>query len=184
MANLCKLGDVFLTVVEEEEYSYSNDITERAMEDGSKVTDHAKSNLITIHISGIIKGKGMYPQENLTKLRMYCLNRDVLKYTGIQNFGSVMIESFSNVHDIKNGISFDMTLKEIRIVKKTSIAVNTGKLNIPDIERLKEQLEQQKQAKTSNKGATTKVKAKTNQGRKTKQPKKGKESKLNKILSR
>jgi len=184
MANLCKLGDVFLTVVEEEEYNYSNDITERAMEDGSKVTYHAKSNLITINISGIIKAKGIYPQEELTKLRMYCLNRDVLKYTGIQNFGSVMIESFSNVHDIKNGISFDMTLKEIRIVKKTSIAVNTGKLNIPDIERLKEQLEQQKQAKTSNKGATTKVKAKTNQGRKTKQPKKGKESKLQKTLNR
>ena len=181
MPNLCKLGDVFLTIVEEEEYNYSNDITERAMEDGSKVTDHAKSNLITINISGIIKGKGMYPQEELTKLRMYCLNRNVLKYIGVQKFGSCMIESFSNVHDIKNGISFNITLKEIRIVKKTSIAVNTGKLNIPDIERLKEQLEEQKKSKQS---ANTKLKTKTNQGRKTKQPKKGKESKLQKILNR
>src|SRR3712207_1140119 len=116
MPNLCKLGDVFLTVVEEENYDYSNSITERAMEGGSKATDHATSNLIKIHLTGIITGKGVYPQEQLTKLRLYCLNRNVLRYTGIQNFSSVMIEGFGNTHnkEVADGITFDITLKEIR----------------------------------------------------------------------
>lgn len=183
MPNLCKLGDVFLTLVEDEDYDYSNDITERAMEDGSKVTDHAKSNLITIKISGIITGKGAYPQEQLTKLRLYCLNRNVLQYVGIQSFSSVMIESFGNKHskEVANGITFDINLKEIRVVKKTSISVNTGKLNIPDIEALKDQLEKQKETKRDSKTqAKTKLKTQTNAGKKGKQPKQ-KKSVLQKI---
>lgn len=190
MPNLCKLGDVFLTVVEEEEYNYSNDVTERAMEDGSKITDHAKSNLITIKISGIITGTGAYPQEQLTKLRLYCLNRNVLKYVGIQSFSSVIIESFNNNHNknIANGITFDMNLKEIRIVKKVSVAVNTGELNIPDIERLKQQIEDQKQAakdvKTeAKKTAKAKLKKPTSAGKKGK-TKQAKQTPLDKIIAR
>lgn len=165
MPNLCKLGDVFLTVVEEENYSYSNSITERPMEDGSKITDHAKSDLITIRISGILTGKTSYPQEDLTKLRLYCLNRNVLKYVGIQNFGSVMIESFGNNHskEVANGISFDINLKEIRIAKKTTVNINTGKFSIPDIEALKNQLQANQSAATAKVKQTTKAgtKAKT-----------------------
>ena len=191
MEGLSKLGDVYLTVVEEETYNYSNSITEKAMEDGSKATDHATSNLITIHISGVMIGKGKYPQEDLTKLRMYCLNRNVLRYEGIQNFSSVMIESFGNKHgvEIANGITFDITLKEIRKVKKQNIAVNTGKLNIPDIEELKEQIKDKEQNKKDTKNeakkqqkvaAKTKLKKITNKGRQAKQPKQ-KKSILQKI---
>lgn len=168
MPNLAKLGDVFITVLEEESYEYSNDITERAMEDGSKITDHAKSNLIKIKISGIITGKGAYPQEKLTKLRMYCLNRTILKYIGMQSFSNVIIENFGNQHttELADGIEFDITLKELRFAKRTAARINTSKLRIPDIEKLKDQLEEKKKAKEEAKRAKTQ--AKSNRGRQTK----------------
>ncbi|WP_125153674.1 phage baseplate protein [Clostridium rectalis] len=196
MPNLCKLGKVFLTVVEEEEYNYSNDITERAVEDGTNISDNAKSNLTTIRISGIITGKDSYPEETLTLLKVYCKLRTVLTYTGIQNFSNVIIESFNSNHnkELANGTFFDINLKQIKVVRKVSLAINTSKLNVPDIEKIKKQLEDQKQAekdakksakakvKTQTK-AKTKVKSKTTKGRQPKK-KKQKQSALDKVLTK
>ncbi|NEZ48026.1 hypothetical protein FDF74_12680 [Clostridium niameyense] len=200
MPNLCKLGDVYFTIVEEESYTYSNSITDRAVEKGSNISDHAKRNPVKVKISGIITGKNSYPQEQLTKLRNYSSNRNIVRYVGVQRFGTMMIESFDNEHtkEIEDGIKFSIDLREVIICKQVAVNVNTGCFNIPDIEKLKEQLEEQKKAKeeakrnnkkTSSSSSRTvkstraKVTPKSKKGRQTKQPKK-KKSVLQNIVSR
>jgi hypothetical protein len=167
-AKLAKLGDIFLTVLKEEVIEYSNEITERPMEDGSVVTDHIRNNLIVININGLIFGKKAYPQEDLTKLRYYLINKNMLAYYGVQGFTKVAMEKFSNKHssEVKYGIEFDITLKEIRFSRRTTTNINTAKLNIPDIERLKEQLEEKKQAKQEAK--KSKMNSTKNKGRQSK----------------
>ncbi|NFJ83965.1 hypothetical protein FDA84_14865 [Clostridium botulinum] len=168
MPNLCKLGDIYLTVVKEEQISFSNSITERNVEDGAIITDHAKKNMIGIQISGYIFDNKEYPEATINQLRRYSVNRTVLKYYGVNNWRSCIMENFDFSHSasIGNGIEFSIKLREIGIIQKTYVSINAGKLNIPNIEALKEQLEEKKQAKEEAKKA--KIEAKKNKGKQAK----------------
>jgi hypothetical protein len=172
MSNLSKLGDVYFTEVENEDYNYSNDITSNPVEDGSTVSDNVHSNPISIQISGILIGRTAYPQEKLIILRNYALNGDIISYNGIQGFEKCIIESFDNKHsvDVANGITFDITLKIISIASKQTINVNVTSLNIPDIEALKDQMSADKAAdKAAAKAAAgVRVNGMISKGRQTK----------------
>ncbi|MCY6957899.1 phage baseplate protein [Clostridium brassicae] len=162
MPNICKLGDVFFTVVEEEKINYSNDVTTRNVEDGTTISDNVANKPVTISIDGIIFNNTGYPWEQITKLRRYCLDKNVLRYYA--NFGyysSMVITSFENTHnkDVAEGITFNMTLQQVRIIEKQTISINTSRFTIPDIEALKKQ---------NSDGASTKLKSTSNAGRKAK----------------
>lgn len=168
MPNLSKLGDVYFTEVENENFTYSNDITDKPMEDGTVVQDNVKSNPTEINISGILTGKTAYPQAELTQLRMYALNGTVVAYKGVQGFSKCIIESFENDHscDVANGITFNMTLKVCKFATKQIVNINVGGLTIPDIEALEDQLSAQKTA--SKAAAKARVATSTNKTKKSK----------------
>lgn len=172
MPNLSKLGDIYFTEVESEDYNFSNDITSNAIEDGSNVADNVHSNPISIEISGILIGDTSYPDEDIETLENYALNSDLITYNGIKGFEKCIIENFDSKHssDVANGITFDITLKIIKIVYKQTVAVNVGTLDIPDIEALKDQIEADKSAKkaAAKKAAGIRVNGMVSKGRQTK----------------
>ena len=165
---MSKLGEVYFTVVEEEDYTYSNDITDRPVEDGSIITDNVRNKPIEIKITGILTGKGAYPQQQLTMLRLYSLNGDILSYVGIQSFSRCVIENFENKHnaEVGNGITFDITLKEVKIAVRTEIHIAVTTLKIPDIEALQNQLEAQQSANKKAATAAIRVNGMVTAGRK------------------
>jgi len=165
---MSRLGEVYFTVVEEEDYTYSNDITDRPVEDGSIITDNVRNKPIEIKITGILTGKGAYPQQQLTMLRLYSLNGDILSYVGIQSFSRCVIENFENKHnsEVGNGITFDITLKEVKIAIRTEIHVGITTLKIPDIEALQDQLEAQQSANKKAATAAIRVNGMVTTGRK------------------
>lgn len=194
MSNVCKLGDVFFTVVEEEKINYSNDVTTRNVEDGTTISDNVANKPVTINIDGVIFNNTGYPWEQITKLRRYCLDKNVLRYYA--NFGyysSMVITSFENTHnkDIAEGITFNMTLQQLRIIEKQTISINTSRFTIPNIEALKNQIKESKSASkksnssksTTTKKAKAKAKPKSNKGRQTKKTK-AKKSVLDKIKNK
>ena len=139
--DLSKLGAVYFTVVKEENWNYSNAVTDKPLEDGSTITDHAQSNPIKLSISGVITQSIGYPTEDIKKLQDYSLNNEVLTYIGTDTLANCIIESFDKKHtvDIANGIEFSLSLKEIRVANKQVANISVGSLSIPDIELLKAQ---------------------------------------------
>lgn len=168
MPNLSKLGDIYFTEVEEEDYNFSNDITNNSVEDGSTVSDNVHNNPSTLDINGILIGTTAYPQEELNTLQGYAENGDILAYIGIQGFEQCAIETFNKKHtvDVGNGITFSITLKKIKIATKQSISINVGNLNIPDIEALK--AEMSAQSSVNKAAAKARITGITTKGRTTK----------------
>lgn len=183
MANLCRFKDVYFTVVEKETYTYSNEITDKPVEDDSVVSDHIQNKPITISLTGVIIGDGTYPQQQLDLLRRYCIQGVVDNYYGMQTLWNFAIVSFENEHtcEVANGVKFTMTLKQIIAARKEVVNILTSDISIPDIEALKDQLSAQRSA---NKAAIrAKIIPPKRTGKQTK-AKKEKPSVLEKIKSR
>jgi hypothetical protein len=149
-----KINNIYLTCTEDETYTYSSNTSDNPLEDGSIASDNIQSQPTQIQITGILIGDGEYPQDNIETLRNYMLKSTVVTYCGTKLFPNCAIINFSNKHsaDVAYGISFDMTLKVLKIVSKQAINVNVGNLNIPDIQALKDQ-------QSNNNGADTKIAA-------------------------
>lgn len=137
-----RFKDVVFTVVEEETYTYSNDVTDKPLEDGSVITDHFQNKPITIHLSGIITGQGNYPQQQLDLLRRYCIQGVVDQYYGIQTLWNFIITNFENKHtaDVADGCAFEMDLQQVLTAKREVVNILTSDISIPDIAAIKDQL--------------------------------------------
>lgn len=168
MPNLCKFKDVYFTLVEKETYSYSNDITDKPVEDGSVVSDHIQNKPIKVSLSGIITGNGRYPQEQLDLLRKYLIQGVVDNYYGNQTLYNFAIESFDNEHtsEVGDGVTFSMTLKQIIAAKKEVVNILVSDIVVPDIEALKTQLSAQKSVDTA--AAKARISPITRKGRQAK----------------
>lgn len=110
----CKLGDVIFTVTTDESITMSNDITDKAIEGGT-VSDHVINKPMTMSINGIIVGDDA--AEKLQTLRDYLKNGDLLRYVGMDTATNMLIETLTTNRSvsIKGGVSFSLSLKEIRI---------------------------------------------------------------------
>ncbi len=110
----CKIGDVIITVTSDETTTMSNDITDKPIEGGT-VSDHVLNKPLTMSITGIIVGDDC--QEKLDKIRSYLVNGDLVRYIGAETAKNMVIESFGTGRSvsIKGGVSFSLSLKEIRI---------------------------------------------------------------------
>lgn len=171
-------NDVIFSVVKEEEDTRANEITEKPMEDGNSVTDHIHNKPITLRIEGVVT-KRPNSEKAYSQLNKFWRERKLLKYYGRVTIGNVQILNLNTSRDknIADGFEFSMVLQHIIITKKKTVKINTKKLNIPDIETLKMQLEEERSAQK------TKLKNKTKSGKKGKKSsKKGKERPLDKIL--
>jgi len=150
-----RLGDVEFDVVEDENPKDSATVTDKPVESGQDVSDHAKLNPSIINIRGQMTEDAA---EKLQVLKKYLRERTLLKYVGRNAYDNVVIEDLDRVHGVKNrqGFQFNIKLKQVRIAtaKEVEIKVanpNTGK---------------------QDKKTSTKVKATTNKGKQQPQKKK------------
>lgn len=114
------LGDVLIDVIESIDYSESSSTTDHALEDGEEMTDHIDNDPITLKIDGIIIDKN---DAKKLKLRDYRQKGKILSFNYVSGIKNVVITSFNTNYskDIKNGYSFSMSLKQIRLVKAPTI---------------------------------------------------------------
>lgn len=120
------LGGILIDVIKSESLSESSTTTDHALEDGEQITDHAKSDPITLSIEGVILDPN---DEKLLKLRKMRQEKEILSYNYQSRLENVLITAFNSKKDpgIKDGYTFTMTLKQIGIVK----AADTIRVTVP-----------------------------------------------------
>lgn len=150
MPNLAKLGDVYITIVEEETYTYDSEVTDNPMESGSSMSDNMHAKPIEAKLTGIIfNTNGSYPQDQLDTLKGYMTDQTILDYVGVCYLPNCVLQNMENVHNATTGggFTFTFTLKQLFIASKDWQHINVGYLNIPDIEALKDQAQADEEAK-------------------------------------
>jgi hypothetical protein len=106
-----KIGNVKVTITSESP-THSNKITDRPVE-GGVVVDNISRNPLTLSISGVVTEGGF---EALKQLRAYVNGGEIVKYSGRNVFGNMVIESLNTTHgaNIKGGFGFSASLKQIK----------------------------------------------------------------------
>lgn len=111
--------------VQDESVDYGLEITSHPVEKGIDVSDHARRQPYSIKLSGEIVGEDAANKRSQIEM---LLNRAALiTYQGRNVKTNGIIQSFSTGHPntIKGGCSFEMTIKEIRVVKSGGFIGNT-----------------------------------------------------------
>lgn len=118
-----KLGDVEFDVVEDENPKDSATVTDKPVESGQDVSDHAKLNPSIINIRGQMTEDAA---EKLQVLKKYLRERTLLKYVGRNAYDNVVIEDLDRVHGVKNrqGFQFNIRLKQVRIATAKEVEIN------------------------------------------------------------
>jgi len=119
--NKAKLGDVEFSVIEEESPELANEITERTVERGTDIVDHIRHRPVVLSISGVVVGDDA--AQKLNQLREYARKGEVHRYVGRNIFTNMVIQSFPTSHtaQVRNGFSFRMELKEIRVARLETV---------------------------------------------------------------
>ena len=118
-----RLGDVEFDVVEDENPKDSATVTDKPVESGQDVSDHAKLNPSIINIRGQMTEDAA---EKLQVLKKYLRERALLKYVGRNAYDNVVIEDLDRVHGVKNrqGFQFNIKLKQVRIATAKEVEIN------------------------------------------------------------
>ncbi|MEK4131987.1 phage baseplate protein [Solibacillus sp. FSL W8-0474] len=153
------LGDVFLNTVYADNPNRSVTATAHPIETGEDITDHISKNPITMSISGVLVGEDAAQRFN--KLKEYLNKGKLLKYSNRTTLTDVIIENLSTVHDVevKNGLKFDITLRQIRIAKASAVVG----LKLPvkrQVAKVTKKGVQQKKTKSSTKKKAIQTKPK------------------------
>jgi len=114
---LPKIGDVMIDLILDVDRDGDANATEHALEEGEPITDHVNAGSKTINISGEIKDK---TGSKRTKLEKYRDDGKLLDFNFTSRLENVLILKFStkDSSEIKDGYSFNMTLKQVRISKR------------------------------------------------------------------
>jgi len=159
------LGGILIDVISSEDLNETSTTTDHALEDGEQITDHVESDPISLSLTGVIIDPS---DEKLLKLREFRQNGKLLSYNYRSRLETVLITSFNTKRDtsVKDGYSFSMTLKQVRLVK----APNVIRVTVPVKKQVKEvsKVGKKKAKKSVNKTTKKKVTSKA----KTKVPKK------------
>lgn len=118
MANKVLLGDIEIDVVTSEKPEYTNLITEKPVERGQDIADHARNLPLRFSFTGVVTGdRDSDAKAKYEKLIEYRNNRDLLDFAGRNLLSNMMIESLSPEFTKTNakGFSFSCTLKQVRI---------------------------------------------------------------------
>lgn len=129
-----KLNDVFIDVLQEEQVNFSNDVTTNPVEDSTYITDNIQGKPIEFSINGIIRDK-----VNIDKMRVYVNARKAVRYVGINNFGNAAILSYSETYnsEVSNGVTFNMSLRILKVAKKVAVEISLANLKLPDFAKIK-----------------------------------------------
>ena len=133
---LCKFIDVEFSAITKETFDFKNTITEHPVESGSNIADHVANTPITISLKGIIVGEDA--SAKYQKLVNYWQNATLGLYIGRGSLSNCVIEMFSKDGEAStgNGFQFSISLKQIRIAKKTEIYINESIIATPQIKKV------------------------------------------------
>ncbi|MBU5214352.1 phage baseplate protein [Heyndrickxia oleronia] len=123
-----KLGDVLIDSIKSIDLGESSDTTDHALEDGEEISDHIKNDPITLNIEGVMLDKN---HAKLNKIRKYRQEGKILSFNYRAKLETVVITSFNPNYDssIKDGYTFSMSLKQIRLAKKPNTVRVSKKVN-------------------------------------------------------
>jgi len=108
--------NVYVDVALEEKGEHNNDITEYAIEDGSKIHSHAHLLPRIVTVEGLVVGSGYRGKvEFLKQLRD---DRTIVGYVGRMYYGSMVIKELLETYDsgIKNGARIRIVFQQVKIV--------------------------------------------------------------------
>jgi len=110
------INDVYIDVITDVSVRESSSTTDHALEDGEQITDHVKSDPITISLKGVILDD---TERKVLKLREYREKGEIINYDYMTSLKTMVITDFSRDYssDVKDGYSFSMTLKQIQVAK-------------------------------------------------------------------
>jgi len=127
------IKDVLIDVITKVSMPESSTTTDHALEDGEQITDHVKSNPITISLSGVILDD---TEAKVLKLREYREKGEIIDFDYMTALKHVVITDFNRDYEakIKDGYAFTMTLKQItvaKVAKFVSVSVPVKKQTKP-----------------------------------------------------
>lgn len=116
-------GEVEFSTMEAENPTFGNEVTEHSVERGQDVADHVKPLPNEYSLQGVIVGPDA--AEKLDKLLQFRKEGTLLTYIGRNATSQVVIENLSTEHStqIANGLSFTLTLKQVRIANSTEVKI-------------------------------------------------------------
>ena len=138
------IGGFVIDVFREEKYNFSNDVTEIPIEDNDTASDHVVRKPREIQISAFIgqaefvvfdgpPQAGGDPKERIRAayhelLRLTDEGQPLDLVTGLDTYPNMVITSFNIDRDVETGadLPFDMTFKEIRIIKSETVTINAS----------------------------------------------------------
>lgn len=123
-----KIGDIEISVISTERLNNKALVTERPVEKGQDVVDHTKKLPHTIELTGVVVGDDA--GDKLQKLKKLQEEGTLIKYIHRNALDNMVIEDISSVHEakIRNGFSFNIRLKHVRIATAKEIEI---KINVP-----------------------------------------------------
>lgn len=120
---MARLGDVEFSVITEESPRRETAITDKPVERGGNVADHAQPQPWRLNIVGRVTGPGA--GDRFALLQQYWRESRLLTYRGRNHAWNMVIESFPSEHDarVANGFRFSMSLKQIRITQAETVEI-------------------------------------------------------------
>lgn len=155
------IGDILIDVITSEDLSETSKTTDHALEDGEQITDHVDNEPIILSITGIILDPN---DEKRLKLRKFRQEGKLLSYNYQSRLETVLITSFNSSRDasIKDGYTFSMTLKQVRLVKTADTIRVTVKVKkqVKEVSKIGKKKVKKTNSKTTKKKVTSKTKPK------------------------
>lgn len=110
------IKDVLIDVITKVSMPESSTTTDHALEDGEQITDHVKSNPITITLTGVILDE---TEAKVLKLREYREKGTIIDFDYMTKLNHMVITDFNRDYEarVKDGYAFTMTLKQIKVGK-------------------------------------------------------------------
>ena len=155
------IGDILIDVITSEDLGESSKTTDHALEDGEQITDHVDNDPITLNLTGVMLDPN---DEKLLKLRKFRQEGKLLSYNYQSRLETVLITSFNPKKDasIKDGYTFSMTLKQVRLVKAADTIRVTVKVKkqVKEVSKVGKKKVKKTSSKTTKKKVTSKAKTK------------------------
>src|SRR6056297_590994 len=136
MTKKIKINDITLNIVENEQFVYTNEATEKSIEKQNDITDHIKQKPLSISLlayfidptksiglSYFADREAINPVDKMKQLLELNKNKEIITYEGIaKKVEDLVFESISEIRtsDFNNAIQLDIRLKQIKTVEQKS----------------------------------------------------------------
>lgn len=121
------IGDVLVDANIEEAPTYSSEITDKPVEDGSSISDHVGQEPVTLNLECVITGQeGADAEEKYEQLIHLWEEKETFDVVaGLQVYEDMIINEFSPVKDaeVGNGFRADIEMQQVKFVGLETIEI-------------------------------------------------------------